>query len=60
MCLPGDTVRIAVELEKPVAVDSGTRFAVREEGRPLAPESSRTGGGDLGHDPADARPGFAL
>lgn len=41
MCLPGDTVRIAVELKKLVAVDSGIRFAIREGGRRSEPESSR-------------------
>ena len=33
MCLPGDTVRVRVSLEKPVAVEAGTRFAIREGGR---------------------------
>ena len=33
MCLPGDTVPIRVGLEKPIAITSGTRFAIREGGR---------------------------
>src|SRR5436853_3976074 len=35
MCLPGDNVELTVELlaEKPVAMDEGLRFAIREGGR---------------------------
>ncbi|MGI9516384.1 MAG: elongation factor Tu [Pirellulaceae bacterium] len=33
MCMPGDNVRIAVELHKPIAMDDGVRFAIREGGR---------------------------
>lgn len=33
MCLPGDTVSVLVDLDKPVAITAGTRFAVREGGR---------------------------
>jgi elongation factor Tu len=33
MCMPGDNVRIAVELLKPIAMDDGVRFAIREGGR---------------------------
>jgi translation elongation factor EF-Tu-like GTPase len=33
MCLPGDTVQVEVGLEKPVAIEAGTRFAIREGGR---------------------------
>ena len=33
MCLPGDTVKIMVDLDKAIAVDAGTRFAIREGGR---------------------------
>ncbi len=33
MALPGDSVQIQVGLEKPVAVEAGTRFAIREGGR---------------------------
>ncbi len=33
MCLPGDTVTIDVGLEKPIAIEAGTRFAIREGGR---------------------------
>ncbi|EAQ82619.1 elongation factor Tu [Blastopirellula marina] len=33
MCMPGDNVRIEVELHKPIAMDDGVRFAIREGGR---------------------------
>ena len=33
MCMPGDNVRISVEMHKPVALDDGVRFAIREGGR---------------------------
>jgi elongation factor Tu len=33
MCLPGENVRMRVTLEKPVAVEQGTRFAIREGGK---------------------------
>ncbi len=33
MCLPGDTVKMEVALEKSVAIEPGTRFAIREGGR---------------------------
>jgi elongation factor Tu len=33
MCMPGDNVRINVELLKPIAMDDGVRFAIREGGR---------------------------
>ena len=33
MCMPGDNVTIEVELGKPIALDSGSRFAIREGGR---------------------------
>ncbi len=33
MCMPGDNVKIAVELQKPIAMDDGVRFAIREGGR---------------------------
>jgi len=33
MCMPGDNVRISVELQKPIAMDDGVRFAIREGGR---------------------------
>ncbi len=33
MCMPGDNVEIEVELLKPVAMEQGVRFAVREGGR---------------------------
>ena len=33
MCMPGDNVKIVVELHKPIAMDDGVRFAIREGGR---------------------------
>jgi elongation factor Tu len=33
MCMPGDNVKISVELHKPIAMDDGVRFAIREGGR---------------------------
>jgi elongation factor Tu len=33
MCMPGDSVTVQVGLEKPVAIEAGTRFAIREGGR---------------------------
>jgi elongation factor Tu len=33
MCMPGDNVRVTVELLKPIAMDDGVRFAIREGGR---------------------------
>ncbi len=33
MCMPGDNVRLSIELHKPIAMDDGIRFAIREGGR---------------------------
>ena len=33
MCMPGDNVTLEVELGKPIAMEQGLRFAVREGGR---------------------------
>ncbi|MCA8987550.1 MAG: elongation factor Tu, partial [Planctomycetaceae bacterium] len=33
MCMPGDNVALEVELQKPIAMDEGSRFAIREGGR---------------------------
>ena len=33
MCMPGDNVKISVDLQKPIAIDEGIRFAIREGGR---------------------------
>ncbi len=33
MCMPGDNVTMSVELGKPIAMEQGLRFAVREGGR---------------------------
>ncbi|NLX12708.1 MAG: elongation factor Tu [Phycisphaerales bacterium] len=33
MCMPGDNVELEVELGKPIAMEEGLRFAVREGGR---------------------------
>jgi len=33
MCMPGDNVKLTVELGKPIALDDGVRFAIREGGK---------------------------
>jgi elongation factor Tu len=33
MVMPGDNVAMTVELGKPIAMDEGLRFAIREGGR---------------------------
>jgi len=33
MCMPGDNVKLSIELHKPIAMDDGIRFAIREGGR---------------------------
>ena len=33
MCMPGDNVRVQVELISPIAMDANVRFAIREGGR---------------------------
>jgi len=33
MCMPGDNVKVIIELHKPIAMDDGVRFAIREGGR---------------------------
>ncbi len=33
MCMPGDSVKLAVELMSPIAMDENVRFAIREGGR---------------------------
>jgi len=33
MCMPGDNIELRVELGKPIAMEAGLRFAVREGGR---------------------------
>ena len=33
MCMPGDSVKLEVEMGKPIAMDEGSRFAIREGGR---------------------------
>ena len=33
MCMPGDNVALTVTLGKPIAMEQGVRFAVREGGR---------------------------
>ncbi|HID76641.1 MAG TPA: hypothetical protein EYP56_11665 [Planctomycetaceae bacterium] len=33
MCMPGDNVRLGVELISPIAMDENVRFAIREGGR---------------------------
>jgi elongation factor Tu len=33
MCMPGDNVKLSIELLKPIAMEDGVRFAIREGGR---------------------------
>ena len=33
MCMPGDNVQVTIELHKPIAMDDGVRFAIREGGK---------------------------
>ncbi len=33
MCMPGDNVRLSIELHKAIAMDDGVRFAIREGGK---------------------------
>jgi elongation factor Tu len=33
MCMPGDNVKVSIELHKPIAMDDGVRFAIREGGK---------------------------
>lgn len=33
MCMPGDNANLTVELSKPIAMDNGARFAIREGGK---------------------------
>ncbi|MSQ61652.1 MAG: elongation factor Tu, partial [Dehalococcoidia bacterium] len=33
MVMPGDNIKMAIELIQPVAVEEGLRFAIREGGR---------------------------
>ena len=33
MCMPGDNVKLSIELMKPIALDDGVRFAIREGGK---------------------------
>jgi elongation factor Tu len=36
MCMPGDNTAMTVTLQKPIAMEEGLRFAVREGGRTVA------------------------
>ena len=36
MVMPGDNARIEVRLDKPIALEAGSRFAIREGGGPSA------------------------
>lgn len=36
MCMPGDNIRMEVELITPIAIEQGLRFAIREGGRTVA------------------------
>jgi elongation factor Tu len=33
MCMPGDNTKLSIELSKPIAMDEGVRFAIREGGK---------------------------
>jgi elongation factor Tu len=33
MCMPGDNVKLSIELQKAIAMDEGNRFAIREGGK---------------------------
>jgi elongation factor Tu len=33
MCMPGDNVKMTIELITPIAIEEGLRFAIREGGR---------------------------
>ncbi len=33
MCMPGDNIQMQVEIQKPIAMEEGLRFAIREGGR---------------------------
>ena len=33
MCMPGDNAKLQIELQKPIAMDEGVRFAIREGGK---------------------------
>ncbi|HQI26933.1 MAG TPA: elongation factor Tu, partial [Sedimentisphaerales bacterium] len=32
-CMPGDNIKVQVEIISPIAMDEGLRFAIREGGR---------------------------
>ena len=36
MVMPGDNIRMEIELITPIAMDAGLRFAIREGGRTVA------------------------
>lgn len=36
MCMPGDNIRMEIELITPIAIEEGLRFAIREGGRTVA------------------------
>ena len=33
MCMPGDNIRMEIEIISPIAMEEGLRFAIREGGR---------------------------
>jgi elongation factor Tu len=41
MVMPGDNIKMVVELLAPIAMEDGLRFAIREGGARSAPASSR-------------------
>lgn len=36
MCMPGDSSEVTIKLQKPIAMEAGLRFAVREGGKTVA------------------------
>ncbi len=39
MCMPGDNIKMTVELHSPIAMEDSLRFAIREGGKTVAPAS---------------------
>jgi elongation factor Tu len=35
MVMPGDNLGVSIELQKPIAMESGQRFAIREGGKTI-------------------------
>jgi len=39
MVMPGDNIKMTIELISPIAMEDGLRFAIREGGKTVAPAS---------------------